>query len=160
MTESTNSPTATATATVTATRALVLGGGGVAGIAWEYGLLAGLREQGIQLDEADLVVGTSAGSVVGAALRSGGSQEAFESQNVPVEVEEAAMSGFDVNEMMQAFSDAVTNSTSEQSARAAVGVYARSIPESVMPEQVRIEMIAAQLASTEWPDRAFRVTTV
>jgi NTE family protein len=51
--------------------ALVLGGGGVAGIAWEVGLLAGLDEAGLPLREADLVVGTSAGSAVAAQLASG-----------------------------------------------------------------------------------------
>ena len=51
--------------------ALVLGGGGLAGIAWEIGLLAGLDEAGLPLRDADLVVGTSAGSAVGAQLASG-----------------------------------------------------------------------------------------
>ena len=50
------------------TRALVLGGGGVTGVAWEIGLLAGLAARGVQLGGADLIVGTSAGSVVGAQL--------------------------------------------------------------------------------------------
>ena len=50
--------------------ALVLGGGGITGIAWEIGVLAGLAEAGVDLSTADLVVGTSAGSVVGAGLRS------------------------------------------------------------------------------------------
>ena len=52
-------------------RALVLGGGGVTGIAWETGMLAGLAEAGIDLSTADVVVGTSAGSVVGAQILSG-----------------------------------------------------------------------------------------
>ena len=51
--------------------ALVLGGGGITGIAWEIGVLAGLAEAGTDLMGADLVVGTSAGSVVGALLRLG-----------------------------------------------------------------------------------------
>ncbi|QUQ63382.1 patatin-like phospholipase family protein [Kutzneria sp. CA-103260] len=51
--------------------ALVLGGGGVAGIAWEIGLLAGLDEAGVTVRDADLVVGTSAGSAVAAQLASG-----------------------------------------------------------------------------------------
>ena len=39
--------------------ALVLGGGGAAGNAWEIGIIAGLAEAGIDLTEAaDLVVGT------------------------------------------------------------------------------------------------------
>ena len=57
--------------TTSSSRALVLGGGGITGIAWEIGLLHGLRESGLDLTDADLVVGTSAGSVVGAQLRSG-----------------------------------------------------------------------------------------
>ncbi|MEV1147602.1 patatin-like phospholipase family protein, partial [Micromonospora sp. NPDC049799] len=52
-------------------RALVLGGGGVTGVAWELGLLAGLAERGVDLLGADVVVGTSAGSVVGAQVCSG-----------------------------------------------------------------------------------------
>lgn len=49
-------------------RAVVLGGGGPVGIAWESGLVAGLAQQGIDLGVADRIVGTSAGSVVGARL--------------------------------------------------------------------------------------------
>lgn len=52
-------------------RALVLGGGGVTGVAWEIGLLYGLAERGIDLTGADLFVGTSAGSVVAAQLTEG-----------------------------------------------------------------------------------------
>ncbi|MFC0429755.1 patatin-like phospholipase family protein [Kutzneria buriramensis] len=51
--------------------ALVLGGGGLAGIAWEIGLLTGLEEAGVTVRDADLVVGTSAGSAVAAQLASG-----------------------------------------------------------------------------------------
>ncbi|WTZ22727.1 patatin-like phospholipase family protein [Microbispora sp. NBC_01389] len=47
------------------TTALVLGGGGVAGIALEVGIVTGLRRLGVDLGTADRVVGTSAGSVVG-----------------------------------------------------------------------------------------------
>ena len=51
--------------------ALVLGGGGVTGIAWEIGLLKGLRDGGVDLSGADIIIGTSAGSVVGALLGMG-----------------------------------------------------------------------------------------
>jgi NTE family protein len=51
-------------------RAIVLGGGGVTGIAWEIGVLTGLRESGVVL-EANAVFGTSAGAFTGAALASG-----------------------------------------------------------------------------------------
>ena len=53
------------------TRAVVLGGGGPVGVGWESGLAVGLAEAGVALGAADLVVGTSAGSIVGARLPSG-----------------------------------------------------------------------------------------
>src|SRR4051812_29393426 len=56
-------------------RALVLGGGGVAGIAWEAGIVTGLRQEGIDLGSADRIVGTSAGSVVGALIATGADLE-------------------------------------------------------------------------------------
>src|SRR5687768_10690370 len=72
-------------------RALVLGGGGITGIGWELGLLAGLAEAGLDLSGADLVVGTSAGSVVGAKLTSGGGIEAmFARQLEPATQDKAA----------------------------------------------------------------------
>ncbi len=46
-------------------RALVLGGGGVVGVAWESGLLAGLEEVGVSPEAFDVLVGTSAGAIVG-----------------------------------------------------------------------------------------------
>lgn len=52
-------------------KALVLGGGGPVGVAWETGLIAGLAEHGVRLDRADHIVGTSAGSLVGALLSMG-----------------------------------------------------------------------------------------
>ncbi|MFB7262559.1 patatin-like phospholipase family protein, partial [Streptomyces nojiriensis] len=62
--------------------ALVLGGGGLTGIGWECGMLHGLARAGVDLSTADLVVGTSAGSVVGAQLTSGllSVQELYERQ--------------------------------------------------------------------------------
>ncbi len=49
-------------------RGLVLGGGGITGIAWETGLLWGLAEAGLDLTGAERIVGTSAGSIVGAQI--------------------------------------------------------------------------------------------
>ncbi|MER6031077.1 patatin-like phospholipase family protein [Streptomyces sp. NPDC001851] len=49
--------------------AVVLGGGGLAGIGWTIGVLAALEEQGLlRLDSADCVIGTSAGAAVAAAV--------------------------------------------------------------------------------------------
>src|SRR5438445_503469 len=53
------------------TRALVLGGGGPVGIAWQCGLIAGLAQGGVDLGQADFTLGTSAGSFVGLRLAMG-----------------------------------------------------------------------------------------
>jgi NTE family protein len=51
---------------------LVLGAGGILGSAWTAGALANLAERiALPLGEVDLMMGTSAGSVLGAALRCG-----------------------------------------------------------------------------------------
>ena len=52
-------------------RALVLSGGGSVGIGWQTGIAAGLASEGVDLAEADFIVGTSAGSVVGAQIALG-----------------------------------------------------------------------------------------
>nr|WTA68186.1 patatin-like phospholipase family protein [Micromonospora sp. NBC_00855] len=49
----------------------VLGGGGVAGIAWEVGILAGLADEGVTVTPGAVLIGTSSGAVVGAQLASG-----------------------------------------------------------------------------------------
>ncbi|NNM45448.1 patatin-like phospholipase family protein [Knoellia koreensis] len=51
-------------------RALVLAGGGAAGNAWQIGLIAGLFEAGLDVTSADVIIGTSAGSTVAAAVTS------------------------------------------------------------------------------------------
>jgi NTE family protein len=53
------------------TRALVLGGGGVLGVAWQSGLIAGFAQGGVDLAAADFILGTSAGAIVGARLACG-----------------------------------------------------------------------------------------
>src|SRR5262250_2882961 len=49
-------------------RALVLGGGGGAGNAWEIGVIAGLFDAGLDVTEADLIIGTSAGATAAAQI--------------------------------------------------------------------------------------------
>lgn len=52
-------------------RGLVLGGGGVYLVAWMIGYFYALKKNGVDLALADIVVGTSAGSVAGAVLSGG-----------------------------------------------------------------------------------------
>lgn len=49
-------------------RALVLGGGGSTGNAWEIGVIAGLFDAGLDVTQADLTIGTSAGATAAAQI--------------------------------------------------------------------------------------------
>ena len=63
---------------------LVCGGGGVWGVAWLSGIVAGMAEAGLDLRLADCFIGTSAGSVTSAQLASGmAPAEMYERQSNP-----------------------------------------------------------------------------
>jgi NTE family protein len=137
--------------------ALVLGGGGVTGIAWEIGLLAGLAEAGADLTDADLVIGTSAGSVVGVDVRSGVAlADLYEVQTRPPGESEiyARMSAA----MMARYVRAMVFSTKPEVARARVGKMAlRAITES---EEARRQVIESRLPVFDWPVGCLRITAV
>jgi NTE family protein len=69
-------------------RVVVLGGGGLTGIAWETGVIAGLLDEGVDLREADVVIGTSAGAFAGAALAAGADPDALYDAQVAGRVDE------------------------------------------------------------------------
>jgi NTE family protein len=128
-------------------RALVLGGGGVTGVAWELGLLAGLAELGVDLTDADLVVGTSAGSVVGADLTSGRSlAELYEAQLAPPAGEITARLGLRV---IAKLSWAMFGSRDPVRARARIGKMA--LASKTVSETERRKVIAARLPVHDWP---------
>src|SRR2546429_7189904 len=93
----------------TGTRALVLGGGSVAGVAWELGIITGLHEKGVDVRGADLIIGTSAGALVGAQITSGTDLESlFASQLTPVEPSKERKGALDPARMEEVFNRAVT----------------------------------------------------
>src|SRR5205807_9150348 len=114
----------------TRTRAAVLGGGGVAGIAWELGILIGWCDTGVDVRGADVIIGTSAGSVVGAQIASGTDLESlFTSQLIPVEQSKERRVAFDPVQMIEALSQAVAEAGPDLKAiRARVGAYALAAP--------------------------------
>ncbi|MEV0559871.1 patatin-like phospholipase family protein [Dactylosporangium sp. NPDC050588] len=64
--------------------ALVLGAGGITGVAWQLGLLIGLARQGLDLTRADLIVGTSAGAITGALVAAGHDPAAAAAMEAPL----------------------------------------------------------------------------
>lgn len=137
-------------------RALVLGGGGVTGIAWETGVLAGLAEAGIDLTSADVIVGTSAGSVVGAQI-SGGAKlnDLYTAQLVEPTGEIAASMGV-VTTLR--FVAAMAWPGDEQRARARLGRAA--LKARTVPEAERRAVISKRLPSASWPERRLLITAV
>ena len=63
--------------------ALVLGGGGPVGEAWESGVIAGLADKGVYLSRMDRIIGTSAGAVAGARLAMGMTPEQLTNKRSP-----------------------------------------------------------------------------
>lgn len=140
-----------------AERAVVLGGGGVAGIAWGAGLLAGLAEQGVRLDDADLVVGTSAGSVVGAWLATGVEPADMLARQVdPARQTQELTATVDLAALTAQFAEAVAGA-SPQDVRRQVG--AMALAADTVPEQARREVMTARLPVHDWP-AALVVTVV
>ncbi|MEH0985127.1 patatin-like phospholipase family protein [Micromonospora sp. CPCC 205556] len=138
------------------TRALVLGGGGVTGVAWEWGLLAGLARRGVALAEADLVVGTSAGSVVGAQLCSGRPVgESYQAQLAPAVGEVAARFG------VAAVARLVwAGGRTRDAVRARARIGAMALAARTPSEASRRAVIEARLPVREWPARRLLVTAV
>ena len=137
-------------------RALVLGGGGVTGIAWEIGVLAGLAEAGVDLTSADVVVGTSAGSVVGAQILSGVMiEDLYAEQLKDATGEIGAKMGLAV---LGRFIMASLWPGDERHGRARLGraaLAARTVPESE-----RRAVIEQRLPTRSWPDRRLLITAV
>jgi NTE family protein len=140
-------------------RALGLGGGGVAGVAWELGILDALAREGVDLTTADRVIGTSAGSVVGAQVCSGESLDslcarqlvaASESQELAVETS--------LDGLIEMFTACFEGNPGEQEVRARLGAVA--VAAATVDESVRRDVIASRLSSHEWSTRELLVTTV
>jgi NTE family protein len=137
-------------------RALVLGGGGVTGVAWEIGLIAGLADAGIELAAADLVVGTSAGSVVGAQLRSGASLEelyALQLEGPGAEIPASLGPG-----LLLRYTWIMLTSRDRQ--RAGVRFGRLALAADTMSEADRRAVMAARLPAEEWPAQRLLITAV
>jgi NTE family protein len=138
-------------------RALVLGGGGVAGIAWMTGLIFGLSEEGLDLRNAELILGTSAGSAVAAQLGCPISLEELYRRQV-----DPALQTREINpdprllqQLLEAF-PATPCDRAELTRK--VGQWALRAP--TVTEAERRSVVAARLPAHAWPDRLLRIIAV
>jgi NTE family protein len=141
-------------------QALVLGGGGVAGISWMTGLLAGLADVGQDVTTGtDLVIGTSAGATVAAQLGSGLSladlfarqvDPALQSREIMAEVDWAKFTA-----ELQPYLAAARTPAEQLRKFGEFALNAQTVPESE-----RRAVIESRLASPDWPVTATRLIAV
>ena len=148
--------------------ALVLGGGGSAGHAWTIGVIAGLAEAGIDMNEAaDLVIGTSSGATAAAQVRSGiPPGELLASvlsppvppvgQNRPLPAGRPMAA---VYERMRAIGAAATSAVDLCRAMGAFGLESDATLGPTTAEQRRAT-VAARLPHKQWPERPIIVAAV
>lgn len=138
-------------------RAVVLGGGGPIGIAWETGVLAGLLQEGVDLREADAVFGTSAGAFVGAWLAGGYDPDRlYAAQQLPKK--RGNTSPPDPSVAAQWAAALREGGTDEEKIGRLIGKIARTTPPRVSPEERRA-VVRSRMEAREWPPK-LRVTAV
>jgi NTE family protein len=143
-------------------RGLVLAGGGLAGIAWETGILCGIADEAPDAAQAllasDVLLGSSAGSTVAAQLGSGAGLDELFARQVAEESHEIDP-GVDVEDIAALFVTAMMTpgATTEQKLQR---IGAIALATDTVAERVRRAVIAHRLPSHDWPKRVLRVTAI
>ena len=144
-------------------RALVLGGGGSAGNAWLIGVIAGLHDGGLDVTEADLIIGTSAGATAAAQL--GGASPADLLDAILSAPTPQATSGprGPISSAHLERTDAIIAASADLSdMRRRIGTDAIELAEAAGAagrERWR-ETVAARLPSPHWPESRILLTVV
>jgi NTE family protein len=140
-------------------RALVLGGGGVTGIAWEVGVIAGLAEAGVDLREADVTVGTSAGAAVAAQITSDEPlADLVARQRTSTAESKEIAADLDLDRLISVFLPLFDTDLGPEQRRALVG--AAALAADTVPEPVRLEAVAARLPNPAWPEPVRRTVVL
>jgi NTE family protein len=136
--------------------AVILGGGGVTGIAWETGVLLGLQDAGVDLASADAIIGTSAGAFAGAYLAAGVVERYFDAQfrdgvaEIPATMSE---------ESIAAFQRAIAEGDGDPE-RIARGLGRMAMAAMTVSTEARTAVVAARLPSDDWPVGALQMTVI
>ncbi len=144
------------------TDALVLAGGGVAGIAWETGVLMGIAEVDPALvaeivAESTSLIGTSAGATVAAQLASGRALSDLFAAQVSDETAEIKVE-LDIAKFTAMMADGADADDSPEATRRRIGAIARQAETPSVA--ARRAVIGARLADAEWPERTLLITAI
>jgi NTE family protein len=137
--------------------AVVLGAGGVVGTAWMIGLASGLRRHGVNLAETDLIVGTSAGAIVGAMLATGEDLDRFAEFPRPARTG-AAATRVDQELLAQVFVVLGDPGLEPAEARRRAGQLA--LAAGVGTEHAHIARMASLISARDWPDGRLLIAAV
>ena len=141
----------------TQTRALVLSGGGTAGGAWMAGYISALRGQGVDLGDADLIIGTSAGARTAAQLATGTLSQAvrrYRRGDVPAVELHATLPEF----MAASMRIIAETPDKQQAARRVANMAPLGGQLASAAEWGR--MVAALLPAGDWPAQRLLITAV
>jgi NTE family protein len=141
------------------------GGGGPRGVGWEAGIAAGLEEQGVRLGEADLIAGTSAGSIVGAQLALGRSAaDLLAAQRTLSERDEPGLrpvqGAFDLAPLIAHFTKWMTSDAPPEQLRAELGAFALQAKTMSEDEWLATFGTMRELGFDAWPERRYVCTAV
>ena len=145
--------------------ALVLGGGGPVGEAWESGVIAGLADKGIYLSRMDRIIGTSAGAVVGARLAMGMKPEQLTQQTLtrfegpPPSPTQKLPPPPDLSFLVSQLEELNAGKTTEQSVGIEVGRWALSA-HSVATESEFVASYWRRFPKKQWPSGAYECVSV
>jgi NTE family protein len=151
-------------------RALVLHGGGSAGNAWEIGIIAGLFDAGLDVTEADLIIGTSAGSTAAAQITCASPTELLaailaavpQPRTGPVESDGGRVPIGPVADHMERTSRIIAAAEDAADMRRKMGAAALEM-DAASDGSVQTRWratVAARLPSLQWPERTILITAV
>jgi NTE family protein len=151
-------------------RALVLGGGGSTGNAWLIGVIAGLFDARLDVTEAELIIGTSAGSTAAAQITSATPTEllaailaaAPQQRTGPVKPDGGRVPSGPVADHMERTSRIIAAAEDAADMRRRMGAAALDMDAaSDGSGQTRWRAtVAARLPSQRWPEQAVLITVV
>lgn len=139
-------------------RALVLGAGGHAASSWQIGLIAGMAEAGVDVRNADLFVGTSAGARVAVQITSGVPLEDLFQRQIDMRRQPESPPGFDWKHWRSGLMRAKEGGGGAEEILRRIGSLALSAVAGAASEWRKF--VADQLPVTAWPEQKLLIATV
>ncbi len=134
----------------------------MAGIAWETGFLLGIQDAqpgaAERLLNADVLVGTSAGSTVAAQISSGVPLAELHARQLVQNTHELAPH-IEIDDLIELFEN-VAGDTATSVTEKVRGIGKQAVAAPTVSEEVRRSVIAHRLPSHEWPDRRLEITAI